>query len=221
MTEPGRRAFVLAPAFDSPGRKDVSGAFQPEARAFVRDQRLAATVALFDSSRAMVDRRYEAGRLLARQTDLEVIALFCHGWRDGLQCGWRAPQAGALADLLALASTGDSTVIWFACDTGRDADSERADDTNAGPGGEGGFADLVAQAMIARGWRGRLFAHATAGHTTRNPYVRVWSAEERGAWVIDPKSSPWRAWVKALRGELRFRFPFLTRGQILDQLAGA
>lgn len=213
-----RRALCLAPAFNTPNRKDASGAFQPEARAFVASQQLAATIALFDSNRALADRRYECARIIARQTDLDVIALFCHGWRDGVQAGWRIPNAGHLADLLVLASRPTSTVILYACDAARDQDADRKDDTQPGPGGTGGFADVLDERMRARGWQGRLFAHSTPGHTTTNPYVRCWAPGERGQWVIEPSSADWRPWRAALQGDLRFRFPFLTRDEVRSVL---
>ena len=210
----GARALVLAPAYDTPGRKDSSGAFQPEARRFVALNKLAATVALFDSNRALPDRRLECSRIISRHTDVQVFALFCHGWKDGLQAGWRLPQAQQLADLLVLAGTRAATVILYACDAARDADQDRKDDTQPGPGGEGGMADALAQAMQSRGWQGRLFAHSTPGHTTTNPWVRTWGPGERGAWVVEPGSDLWIAWKRALQGDLRLRFPFFSRDDL-------
>jgi hypothetical protein len=214
-----KRALILAPAFDTPGRKDASGAFQPEARKFVAANGLLASVCLFDSNRAMTDRRYEAARAISRSSGVHVFALFCHGWKDGIQAGWRAKDAPALADLLVLAGSPACTVVLYACDAARDADADRDDDRQPGPGGEGGFADLLAQAMIARKWSGRLFAHSTAGHTTQNPHVRTWGGDpaehvqERGEWWIEPKSALWPAWRAALQGDLRFKFPFHTRAE--------
>lgn len=219
------KAFCLAPAHDTPNRKDASGAFQPEARAFVKASGLRATVTLFDSNRALADRRLESSRALARQTDVDVFAFFCHGWRDGLQCGWQIRKAGELADLLALAGRRTSTIILYACDAARDADADREDDKNPGPGGDGGMAAAIVTGLRARGWEGRLYAHATPGHTTRNPWVRFWGRMgpdapwERGAWLVEPRTPLWPAWRAALAGDLRLKFPFLTRAEISAVLA--
>lgn len=214
------KAALFAPAYNTPNRKDASGAFQPEARKFIAANKLAAMLSLFDSNRALPDRRAEVSRVLARQTDVQVFGFFCHGWRDGIQAGFRSRDVQTLADLMVLGGTHYCTVVLYACDAARDADADRDDDTQPGPGGEGGFADLVAQAMSSRGWQGRLLAHSTPGHTTTNPNVRVWSpgASERGAWLVEPRSKLWGPWRRALLSDLRFRYPFLSRSEIEAEL---
>lgn len=219
-----RRALVLAPLYDTPGRKDASGAFQPEARKFVALNQLAATVALFDSNRALADRRYESARHLSRQTDLDVVALFCHGWKDGVQAGWTTKNVGDLGDLLALACKPSAVVALYCCDTGRDADTDRKDDAQAGPGGQGGFADLLVDRLRSRGWAGRLFGHTTAGHTSTNPNVRIWGewgssyGWADGEWLVEPGAPIWKRWRKAMQGDLRLTFPFQTIAQITSGL---
>ena len=201
------RALVVAPAYDTPGRKDASGAFQPEARAFVKVNNLEAKISLFESSRALFDRRGIPQRALQSLHDLDVVAFFCHGWKGGIQAGWSTLQVTQLADLIREAGTPDVTVCLYCCDTAQDSDP-RTDDREAGPGGRGGFADLLANRLLETGWRGRLFGHATPGHTTQNPWVRFWAPGKRGEWLVEPHSQHWAEWCRDLRGELRFTYPF-------------
>lgn len=218
MTDLGRRALVLAPLYDTPGRKDASGAFLPESRKFVAVNKLAAVVRGFDSNRALADRRRECSLVLSRSADLDVVALFCHGWRNGVQAGWTSSHAAGLADLIALASRPSSVVCLYCCDTGRDQDTQTQDDRQDSVGGQGGFADLLFEGLKARGWHGKLFGHTTAGHTTWNPWVRIWGdwgLEPRdGEWLVVPQSADWPAWRAALQGDLRFKFPFMGEAEI-------
>lgn len=208
------KALVIAPEFDTPGRKDASGAFRPEARAFIKTNALEAKVCLFESNRALFDRRGRPQRALQESSDLGCVAFFCHGWKGGIQAGWSSAQAVHLADLIRAAGLVDVTVCLYCCDTAQDSDP-RTDDREYGPGGQGGFADLIAERLISTGWRGRLFGHATPGHTTMNPWVRVWSGPQnglarRGFWVVDPTSAGWSAWRAALQGPgtQRLTYPF-------------
>lgn len=224
MVDPGQRALVLAPLYDTPGRRDASGAFLPESRKFVAANKLAAIVRGFDSNRALADRRRECSLALSRATDLDVVALFCHGWRNGVQAGWTTAHAPGLADLIALASRRSSIVCLYCCDTGRDADKETDDDRQDSIGGQGGFADLLYEALRGRGWAGRLFGHTTAGHTTTNPWVRIWGDWgvgdlQDGNWLVEPKGALWPAWRAALQGDLRLRFPFMDADEVRGVLA--
>lgn len=218
MTDPGLRALILAPLYDTPGRKDASGAFLPESRKFVAANKLAAVVRGFDSNRALADRRRECALVLSRSTDLDVVALFCHGWRNGVQAGWTSAHAQGLADLIALASRPASVVCLYCCDTGRDQDADTQDDRQDSVGGQGGFADLLFEGLKVRGWRGRLFGHTTAGHTTTNPWVRIWGdwgeCPRDGGWLVTPGSPLWPAWRAALQGDLRLKFPFMDEPEI-------
>jgi hypothetical protein len=201
--------FLCVPAFDTPGRKDSSGAFQPEAKRFARALGLRSTLRLFDSNRAMPDRRREVSAALNGLRDLDVVAFFCHGWRDGIQAGWRVPQAADLAERLVGVCKPDAVIALYCCDTARDSDADAKDDLAAGPGGKGGFASALYVAMAAQGFVGTLWAHPTTAHTTRNPHVRVWRPDEEpelGDWACTPYSEHWDAWRKALQlTEFRYR----------------
>jgi hypothetical protein len=216
----GASAFVCYPAFDTPGRKDASGAFRPEAARLVKALGLHASSRIFDSNRAMPDRRMEVSTALAKCSDLDLVAFLCHGWRDGIQAGWRLPQVQDLAQRLVSACKPDAVIALYCCDTARDADEDRKDDTLGGPGGKGGFASALWLAMEQRGFRGTLWAHPTTAHTTMNPHVRVWRVDEEpelGDWACTPHSEHWVKWCRAMRlTEWRYRMLQCQTSEELD-----
>ena len=212
-----KSALVCVPMFDTPGRKDSSGAFKPEAQRFVKHMGLNATVRLFDNNRAPGDRRKEVGIALDRSRDLDLVAFFCHGWKDGVQTGWNSGTVKDLADKLVLACTSDATIALYCCDTGRGQDGK---DPAPGPGGLGGFASLLYTAMCARGFRGMLWAHATEGHTSMNPFVRIFAQDESiplAHWAVEPDSDQFRVWRKLLAATtLRYS---MLQCETLDELS--
>lgn len=216
---------VFAPALNSVGRSDSTGAFIPEARAFLSAHGSSAKVHLFDNSLPMRLRRADVADRLAREPpgSVNVLAFFCHGWRDGIQAGYRLADVRALAEHLAPVAAPLPTIVLYACDAGRDGDAELADDQEPGPGGEGGFADALRAAMVRAGVRATIFAHTRPGHTTRNPHVRRFLPDEMGGgnWVVTPGSRLWPRWVQALRETtLRFRFPFMADSDLEAELQG-
>src|SRR5690606_18287712 len=95
-------------------------------------------------------------------------------------------------------------ITLYACDAARDGDSDRRDDVAPGPGGDGGFADALRDALSAdHHMHGHVDAHASLGHATKNPFVRrFWmdgeSADIGGDWLISPGSPAWRTWVRRM-----------------------
>lgn len=215
--------LVIAPRHNIEGKKDATGAFHPEAHAFAR-MHGADDVRLFDNGRAMPVRLAQVRRWIDEQQprSVDTLALFCHGWKNGLQIGVRIATARSFAEALAAVCTPDLRVVLYCCDAARDADDERVDDTLPGPGGNGGFADKLRDELGRAGVQATIYAHATAGHTTRNPWVRRFDPGEvaGGHWIVEPHSANWIRWVRALRTDMRFRFPFLTQAQIEAELRG-
>jgi hypothetical protein len=208
----GQKAFVLCPAANTPGRKDASGAFGPEAQKFVQFHGLDCRVRAFDNTKAPVDRWADVSKAITvlDGAGVDVWAFFCHGTKRSLQCSSEPEQLGSL---IAKASGPAPVVVLYACDAGRDADAEQADDTQPGPGGDGGFAARLHMALNKTG--ARVFAHTTTGHTTQNPNVRVWeSGNVHGKWVVVPDGDHWRAWKRLLRTAFRWQFPFLTAAEV-------
>ena len=211
------RALVIHPLHDTGTKRDATGAFIPEARAYgtwLADNVVHAAVTHgFDNRASKLARRREVEAEIRIVGKLDTVALFCHGLARGIQTGHDLATVSTLAEAIA-ASAGPSrrlVVTLYACDA--------ADSPGDGPGGDGGFADALRDALAERGITGHVDAHVTTGHTTRNPYVRRFWCNGEGAgtggdWLVAPGSPKWRKWVAALKGDMRWRFPWMTPGEI-------
>jgi hypothetical protein len=213
--------LAIAPAYDRPGvnpatgrpYRDATQAFQPEAEEFARLH--GGRVATFDSRANEIARLQETLQILKaeRGAGHAAIGLFMHGFRSGMQCGFRLWNVSDAARALTAALAPGGVVALYACDAARDTDSDRKDDTAKGPGGAGGFASRLAAALgPAARW---VDAHATAAHTTKNPHLRRFltsDATDDGLWIVEPGAPAWKAWAARLQKDREFRlsFPFET-----------
>lgn len=211
------RVLSLAPLYNSPGKRDATGAFQPEARLFeialpAGSVSLNATI---DNSRPAAKMRAEVAARI-RGFAPSVLDFFCHGWRTGVQFGWSLDSIDTLASVIAEACPTDAPIVaLYACST-----------ASGGVGGDGGFADQLRDALCQAGAVNcRVDAHDRAGHTTRNPYVRRFEGQgsavggQGGQWIVAPGSALWSKWRAALRGDLRLRFPLMPVSDIHAELA--
>lgn len=182
----------------------------------------------FDNRRGMSSRARTCLDALSAQTEaLDCVAFFCHGWASGIQAGFRLANVGLLARSIAAVSSKAVNVPLYACSTAADLDSDEQDETDGdAPGGDGGFADQLRDALAAAGCTGaRVMGHSVKGHATKNPYARFFDASGSapsvgGGWVIEPGSALWPEWRSALRvTSLRFAFPFMSVDEIEKQLA--
>lgn len=223
------KMLIFAPDFDSPGKKDVSGAFLPGARAFARHHNaVPEDVIKRFASGVHIDQRRAQVSLAIRAVDapLDVLAFFCHGWKNGIQAGFTLSHQLLFARLMAQHAKPNAHVLLFACDAGRDADADEVDDRSTGPGGDGGFADGLRDACEALGRSVTVLAHATTGHTVENPFARRFAPDtggKGGDWYIDPKHTLWPLWRRALmdpRSTLRHRFYAMTTREIETELRG-
>jgi len=238
--------IVFAPEFNSHNKKaDATGAFQPEARRFMKRHGISSDLYhLIDNTgrgkpggkpgpkdKARMKRQVlEAiDSVLQANVELRGVAIFSHGYRTGIQFGFTNKDAGALASSIACASHPTVRVPLYACDTGRDADRKREDDLEAF-GGDGGFADTLRDALCVQAARDNMvWAHTTAGHTTRNPHVRLFPGlgseyGNTGGFYVVARSNRklWNAWRNALRAKgstLRYDFPFMEVAEIHRYLA--
>jgi hypothetical protein len=226
-----KRMVCIRPIHNAHGKKDVAGAFRPELRRFMREVCTEDSVEIaFDNRRSMTGRRAE---VLVKLNELDAsedeifdgVAIFCHGWRRGIQAGFTLKQVDELADAIhRLCAHSMTAVPLYCCSTGDD----KADrDIEAAGTGDESFADELRDALCARGANlCRVMAHTTKGHTTRNPSVLFFDgmgSSEGGVGgyaPVRPSGRLWKRWRRALRSsDLRFRFPFLTVEQIHRELA--
>lgn len=220
--------FVLYSNKDSFGKHDASGAFIPEARAFKKVHNIPDHnfVGMDCVSRGTTAKREMAMAILeemGKPEPVDLFAFFGHGWPAGLQCGLSSNTIPGFADVLRRNCVPGVRVALYACLT---AENEVRDDgtAGAGPATDGGFADLLRDAMARAGLTGGwVDGHKTAGHATWNPYVVRFPCNFEGVggeWLIKPKSGLWKPWVRALKekGGLRHRFPVMSRQEIEDEL---
>lgn len=187
-------------------KPDATGAFIPEATLFTRMH--GGVCAGFDNKLDPARCRADVESKIAACVGLDAIALFCHGHRDSMQTGHKLAHVNALADVIARASASRVVVALYACSTAKEITI-----------GRGGFADALRDALSLRGKSGHVDAHTTAGHATRNPNVQRFdmgedARETVGDWIVDPRSPEWRKWVRELKGDLRFQFPFMSTDEI-------
>jgi hypothetical protein len=222
MAIDGKKILVLAPKHNTGTKKDATGAFQPEAAAFAKRNGVPkAQVVWIDnhlSKRAMrAAVLAEIEKVKKENGPLAAIACFCHGWKTGIQFGFDKSTVGWLAQ--ALAGARDVRVPLYACSTAQGADG---DDSTA-VGGDGGFADLLRDALCQAGAVDcQVDAHTTAGHTSKNPFVRRFqgmgspSGGAGGFFIVSPSQRQLFAkWRKLLASaDLRYAFPFMTVAEI-------
>lgn len=213
--------ILFAPMRDTPGKADARE-FAREAHAFCKQHDANCGVRLFNNDEPLPKRFSQVVDWLegSHVGLADTIAFFCHGYKTGLQFGATMQNAHKLASAIKIACITEPTIILYACSAGRDGDNETDDEDDPGPGGDGGFADKLRDELGKIGVRATIWAHTTAAHTTRNPYLRRFDPGEMagGHWVIEPYSRLWQPWRKALQGSLRFRFMCLKQDQLEAEL---
>lgn len=222
-----KNVCVLVPTTNAAGKRDVTGAFEPEARRYARLMRgMGHTVSehRVDNTRAMRVRRKQALSALgqaATTAPLDVIALFCHGWRNGVQHGF---TRATLDELVTLPLSNEVLFVLYCCSTGQDTRTRNI----AAPGvGDRSFADTLRDKLcVAQRTDCRVVAHTTVAHTTKNPHVLFFEGLGSpvgglgGLAPVTPTHALWRRWKNALRtdDDFRFRFPAMTVAEIHTEL---
>ena len=172
-----------------PGRSDVTGAFAPEALRYAGKLGQVHVVSL---TAPRAEQRAQIERVIAEVRPDEV-AFFCHGLSQRIELGYSVHEVDRLAAVLA--SVGCHRVALHACLTGKHATK--------------GFAAMLRDAMCAAGLDARVLGSTTSGHTSQNPNRRIFTTPKGspGTWIVEPKSSGWKAWCKRMRAaddSLRF-----------------
>lgn len=221
------RPLIFIPLHNSKGKRDVTGAFLPEAIAFKLQH--GGVVYSVDNSLPMARRRAEVLRKIERERDFfNTVAFFCHGWQDGIQLGFNRKNVRELARALfeyGALNDNDMVVALYCCSTGEDPQDKPLEAVGTG---DNSFADKLRDALCEQGEINcRIVAHSTAGHTTQNPHVLYMDGMGSnlggvgGYAPVGPKSKLWVKWKKALRTtDLRFRFPYMTVAEIHAELEG-
>jgi hypothetical protein len=219
--------LILAPRRNTGAKLDATAGFHPSARRFM--QLRGGTIVHIDNTYPG-DRRAEHVldellRMRPGETESSPrlpwknIAFFCHGTARGLQLGFDLRNVRDLARAIAQSSEANVRVLLYACDAGSSLPRLLA--LGKGPGGDGGFADVLRDHLCREGAVDcRVMAHETTGHTTRNPWVRFFDGKGSsvggtgGEYPVAPRSFLWQRWREALQSDFRFHFPFLAIADI-------
>lgn len=218
----------FSPTTNTPPKKDATGAFIPEGRNFMKfHQQPPSNLFMVDNTKPAAAMKAYVFNSLRAVSDLHGVAFFCHGLRDRIQFGIRKADLPELARLIAAKTfPADRAlpVTLYCCDTGRDDDAHRDDDL-AEFGGDNGFADHLRDELCKAGVVNCVVdSHTTAAHTTMNPDVRRFEGMGSpvggvGGYYLVPRGNKLRkAWINALKTDLRFEFPFLRTADILQRL---
>lgn len=222
------RALIFVPEHNSHGKKDVTGAFRPEAEAFKALCGEGSEIVTFDNNKPFASRRKDVLGAMSLRTDFDTVAFFCHGWENGIQAGFTKGAAKALAKaILDTCGSNDGVIVpLYCCSTGEDPED---DPITAAGTGEGSFADALRDALCVEGAPNcRVVGHTTVAHTTSNPMVLFFDGMGStvggvgGYAPASPKSKVWGPWKKSLRDRpnntLRFRMPFMSVAEIHEEL---
>lgn len=220
--------LAFAPTSNLPGKRDATGAFQPEGKALVRLARRGSELVLIDNNKPFqVRRRQVLAELNSRRgRGATSVAFFCHGFRTGIQLGFRLPHIGALAHAVReLCAIDEIVIALYCCSTGAD---QKGQPLTAPGTGEGSFADRLRDRLCAEGAvHCRVVAHTTVAHTTKNPRVvfmdgmGVPGGGVGGYAPVSPGAANWMRWRRALsepRSTLRYRMPFMSAASIHSEL---
>jgi hypothetical protein len=222
------KSLAIHATKNTQGKRDATGAFKPEAIEF--EWFWAGYRHGFDNMQPKPARMKEVEDILGRYRDLELIAIFCHGYRRGLQTGHDMSTVGALARAIAFSSASHVNVVLYACSTAHEITIKR-----------GGFADALRDELSKLGKTGHVDAHTTAKHAVWNPDVQRFDmgdpeSEIIGDWIVAPerrepvpRSKPkilpadpeWKAWVRRLKADkdpFCYRFPTMTIQDIRSEL---
>jgi hypothetical protein len=218
--------LIFIPMHNAEGKKDVTGAFRPEAAAFCKLH--GGTLYSIDNHLPMHKRRAQVLQWMEHERgEFDSVAFFCHGWQDGIQLGFTRKNVKELAEELSNLSYSDNmTVPLYCCSTGDDAQDDPLESAGFG---DNSFADTLRDALCVEGETYcRVIAHSKPAHTTMNPKalffegMGVPTGGVGGFAPVGPKSPNWKKWQKALKTtDLRFRFPYMTPAEIHAELEAA
>lgn len=222
------KAMIFAAGTNSPNKRDAAE-FQAEADRFRRCHELMDPVHIFDNTKPVDARRAQTLEFLseAEPDSLDTVVFFSHGWPDGMQSGFTKTYVPQFAAALKRCCKPVASLVLYCCSTAADGDKSDLNERKPGPGGDGGFADAVRDEAARVGFSLVVYGHSVVGHTTENPYARVFVPVESkgGTWVLGPDSPLWAQWVRALKSTgrdgkfdatrtFRFRYPYMQMAEI-------
>jgi len=233
-----KNILVLYSNTNSGKKSDATGAFIPEAKAFAKvhgvpKENVVGIRCPHIKKSTRRDDVYDAIYDAGSREKLDAIAMFGHGWPNGIQFGFDRVHVPGLVESMDPYCKPDVKITLFAC-LAAENDVRDKQVVGLGPATDGGFCDVLRDEMVRQGLnKGWVDGHKTAGHTLVNPYLVRFLCESvttpefgavGGAWLVEPGSPAWKKWVNALRnraGGMGYRFPYMAQIDIHAELLGA
>jgi hypothetical protein len=231
--------LIILPESNSKGKKDYTGAFLPESKAFAKSHDDRASVVTFDNTLPFEKRRKQLfDRITKKAKDdeklysWETVAIFSHGWSTGIQPGIDMKSIKGFCELMEPLVWPEANFLLYCCSTG----SDPQDDSQEAPGtsdpsldgnlGDGSFADTLRDGLCKAGASDCVvMAHRTAGHTTMNPHVVFFRGDGStigglgGVMPVTKKHGKlWTTWTRELKTDFRFEMPFMSVADIHEYL---
>jgi len=138
---------------------------------------------------------------------LDAIAFFCHGMPRSLDNAWNMKNVKRLAAAMAPHCSSCVDVVLYACSCGKYSN---------------GFGVELSERLDCLEVDATIWAHTTAGHTSRNPNVVICHPCGELQRVFPAANKAQRKlWAAALReGDFRFRFPLMFEHDIVREVIG-
>lgn len=222
-----QHALIFMPGYNAHGKRDVTGAFRPEAQKAARLFKKASIIE-FDNRQSFVTRRQRVLTMMRYEANgagpFDVVMFFCHGWATGMQAGFNLRTVRKLAEAIRFAAPRENVrVPLYCCSTGDDIDDTPEEAIGTG---EHSFADRLRDSLCELGAvHCSVMGHTTAGHTTKNPHaLRFGGAGSRfggigGFRLVTPGSRLWPKWRRALQNDdFRYRFPHMSAACVHEEL---
>lgn len=172
---------------------DATGAFIPESEAFMRVHKDSFDFTLFEFTPKDLNKD-EFFRVLSGE-NFDALAIFSHGLWD------RLPQLeiriADIPEFVSCLQCRKIILIFYCC-------------LLAQPRTERNFAETMRDNLLASGYKFNLYAHRTAGHTTKNPQITHFSNDFEQKYPEQLMSYD-KKFTRAMRDSsnpMRFIFPF-------------
>jgi len=199
-------------------KKDYEYAFKPESEAlcnFLMDKYekentyVDIDVTRVDISRSKTGCLLEMVETIAKvfwmyMADIDIIYFLCHGYQWGIQLGLNRRNIEEFIDVVHEYLSPDIKFIFYCCNVAKNR----------------GLCEYLTKVLIKKDFRDfRVVGHNTRGHTTKNPYVKVFDkAHPKGYYIIPPKSVTFKKWRKLLKTDFRFEYPLLDIEEIRKRI---
>lgn len=229
--------LIITPESNTKGKKDYTGAFLPESKAFAKSLNGESIIVTFDNTLPFEKRRKQLFDRITTAAEgrggcFSTVAIFSHGWSTGIQPGVDLKSIKKFVELVEPMVWPQASFLLYCCSTGSDPQDDKeeapgtSDPTLDGNLGDGSFADVLRDELCKAGATDcAVMAHRTAGHTTMNPHVIFFRGEGStvggmgGVMPVTKKHGKlWNTWIKELKTSFRFEMPFMIISQIHEHL---